>query len=109
MLNRTEIKLIHATYDLRAKQQTILTPRLQQSVKLLQMSAVEFTQELRQALSSNPFLEEIPEDEIVQNASAAETAHRGDEADPAAADAVAAEPPVEPVAQVTVETYERHP
>ncbi|TSH90789.1 RNA polymerase factor sigma-54 [Verticiella sediminum] len=54
---------MHATYDLRAKQQTILTPRLQQSVKLLQMSAIEFTQELRQALSTNPFLEETAEDE----------------------------------------------
>lgn len=55
--------MIHTTYDLRAKQQTILTPRLQQSVKLLQMSAVEFTQELRQALATNPFLEEFGEEE----------------------------------------------
>lgn len=55
--------MIHATYDLRAKQQTILTPRLQQSVKLLQMSAVEFTQELRQALATNPFLEEAGDDD----------------------------------------------
>lgn len=55
--------MIHATYDLRAKQQTILTPRLQQSVKLLQMSAVEFTQELRQALATNPFLEEMGDEE----------------------------------------------
>ena len=47
-----------ATYDLRAKQQTSLTPRLQQSVKLLQMSALEFTQEVQQALSNNPFLDD---------------------------------------------------
>ena len=50
--------MVQATYDLRAKQQTSLTPRLQQSVKLLQMSALEFTQEVQQALSTNPFLEE---------------------------------------------------
>lgn len=60
---KRENELIQATYELRAKQQTILTPRLQQSVKLLQMSAVEFTQELRHALSTNPFLEEITEEE----------------------------------------------
>lgn len=42
-----------------AKQQLALTPRLQQSVKLLQLSALEFTQQIEQALSSNPFLEEI--------------------------------------------------
>jgi len=55
--------VVQATYDLRAKQQTSLTPRLQQSVKLLQMSALEFTQEVQQALSTNPFLEEGDEDD----------------------------------------------
>jgi len=48
---------------MRARQQLSLTPRLQQSVKLLQMSALEFTQELQQALASNPFLEE--DDDVV--------------------------------------------
>ncbi len=56
--------MVQATYDLRAKQQTSLTPRLQQSVKLLQMSALEFTQEVQQALSTNPFLEEGDEDDV---------------------------------------------
>jgi RNA polymerase sigma-54 factor len=55
--------LVHASYDLRTRQQTSLTPRLQQSVKLLQMSALEFTQEVQQALSTNPFLEEGDEEE----------------------------------------------
>jgi len=36
----------------------VLTPRLQQSVRLLQMSSMEFSQEIRDALTSNPFLEE---------------------------------------------------
>lgn len=52
--------MIHAT-ELRLRQQTALTPRLQQSVKLLQMSALEFNQEVRQALVENPFLEEDEE------------------------------------------------
>src|SRR5690606_24815774 len=58
---RKEITLIHAAHELRLHQQTALTPRLQQSVKLLQMSALEFNQEVRQALVENPFLEEDEE------------------------------------------------
>jgi RNA polymerase sigma-54 factor len=46
---------------LRLKQQLTLTPRLQQSVKLLQLSALECVQELHQAISQNPFLEEAAE------------------------------------------------
>jgi RNA polymerase sigma-54 factor len=41
-----------------AKQQLAVSPRLQQAVRLLQMSALEFTQELQEALANNPFLEE---------------------------------------------------
>jgi len=44
--------------ELRARQQMSLSPRLQQSVRLLQMSAAEFALEIRQAVASNPFLEE---------------------------------------------------
>jgi len=54
--------LVQATYDIRVRQQLSLTPRLQQSVKLLQMSALEFTQELQQAIANNPFLEEDDQD-----------------------------------------------
>ncbi|KND57878.1 RNA polymerase sigma-54 factor RpoN [Candidatus Paraburkholderia schumanniana] len=45
------------TLELRAKQSLALTPRLQQSVRLLQLSSLEFQQELRNALDTNPFLE----------------------------------------------------
>src|SRR3954464_11484272 len=48
----------NAVMGLRLKQQLTLTPRLQQSVKLLQLSALECVQELNQAISQNPFLEE---------------------------------------------------
>jgi len=51
----------NAVMGLRLKQQLTLTPRLQQSVKLLQLSALECVQELNQAISQNPFLEEAAE------------------------------------------------
>lgn len=46
------------TYEIRARQQTTLTPRLQHSVKLLQMSTLDFSQELAEAIANNPFLEQ---------------------------------------------------
>ena len=58
--------MVQATYDMRVRQQLSLTPRLQQSVKLLQMSALEFTQELQQAIANNPFLEEDDQDPAVK-------------------------------------------
>jgi RNA polymerase sigma-54 factor len=51
----------NAVMGLRLKQQLTLTPRLQQSVKLLQLSALECVQELHQAIAQNPFLEETAE------------------------------------------------
>lgn len=45
-------------YEMRAKQQTALTPRLQQSVKLLQMSTLDFSREVAEAIANNPFLDE---------------------------------------------------
>ncbi|WP_423760922.1 RNA polymerase factor sigma-54 [Burkholderia sp. NLJ2] len=43
---------------LQMRQHLALTPRLQQSLRLLQLSSLEFQQELRQALDMNPFLED---------------------------------------------------
>jgi RNA polymerase sigma-54 factor len=53
--------MFNAVIGLRLKQQLALTPRLQQSVKLLQLSALDCVQELHQAMALNPFLEEITE------------------------------------------------
>jgi len=53
---------------LRIKQQLTLTPRLQQSVKLLQLSALECVQELHQAITQNPFLEETADTDRSQSA-----------------------------------------
>ena len=39
------------------KQNLVITPQLQQSIKLLQLSALQLEQELIQATENNPFLE----------------------------------------------------
>ncbi|HKU46209.1 MAG TPA: RNA polymerase factor sigma-54 [Burkholderiales bacterium] len=46
---------------LRLRQHLTLTPQVQQALRLLQMSALEFAQEMEQALAANPFLEENTE------------------------------------------------
>ncbi|HEY7890553.1 MAG TPA: RNA polymerase factor sigma-54 [Steroidobacteraceae bacterium] len=64
----------NAVLGLRLKQQLTLTPRLQQSVKLLQLSALECVQELHQAIAQNPFLEESAEAEAADSRSEREEA-----------------------------------
>lgn len=44
---------------LRQKQQLVMTPKLQQALKLLQMPAIELQQMLKQEIMENPMLEEI--------------------------------------------------
>jgi RNA polymerase sigma-54 factor len=73
----------NAVLGLRLKQQLTLTPRLQQSVKLLQLSALECVQELHQAIAQNPFLEESVEsvespDPRSEHEEAAEDSSRAD-------------------------------
>jgi len=69
------------TLELRSKQHVALTPRLQQSVRLLQLSSLEFQHELRQALDNNPFLEY--DDPIVEEGEpTANGAHEHDGAAP---------------------------
>ncbi|MGI4814950.1 MAG: RNA polymerase factor sigma-54 [Janthinobacterium lividum] len=47
----------YPSIELRTRQNLALTPRLQQSVKLLQLSSIELAQEVETALATNPFLE----------------------------------------------------
>ena len=47
--------------SLRVSQHLALTPQLQQSIRLLQLSTLELSQEVGQMLDENPFLE-VPED-----------------------------------------------
>lgn len=56
--------------QLRLRQHLAVTPQLQQALRLLQLSSLEFSQEVEQAMASNPFLEEdnespAPADEAV--------------------------------------------
>lgn len=46
--------------DLRLSQKLIMTPQLQQAIKLLQLSRLELQQTLTQHLMENPLLEELP-------------------------------------------------
>ncbi|MDB5806502.1 MAG: rpoN2 [Betaproteobacteria bacterium] len=46
-----------AGMELGMRQHMVLTPRMQQALRLLQLSSLELTQEIEQALVSNPFLE----------------------------------------------------
>lgn len=63
------------TLALQMRQHLALTPRLQQSLRLLQLSSLEFQQELRQALDTNPFLEDGQgDDEVAASDPAAEAA-----------------------------------
>ena len=54
--------------SLRVSQHLALTPQLQQSIRLLQLSTLELSQEVEQALDDNPFLElqsdEAPREEF---------------------------------------------
>jgi len=57
---------VKQTLQLRLSQHLALTPQLQQSIRLLQLSSLEFNQEIEQALQENPLLErEEPGDATV--------------------------------------------
>lgn len=56
-------------YEMQVRMQTSLTPRLQQSVKLLQMSTLDFSREVAQALATNPFLEESDDTSVTDRSS----------------------------------------
>ena len=54
--------------QLRLSQHLTLTPQLQQSIRLLQLSTLELNQELERFLQDNPLLER--EDEVIDGATA---------------------------------------
>jgi len=54
---------MEAKLEIKLSQKLILTPQLQQSIKLLQLPQLELSQALNQELMENPFLEEIIEKE----------------------------------------------
>ncbi|MGF6965047.1 RNA polymerase sigma-54 factor [Paraburkholderia sp. WC7.3g] len=91
--------------ELRTRQSLALTPRLQQSVRLLQLSALEFQQELRTALDTNPFLEYDASE--AEDVALAGTTPVEDASAPPAADGLAAtEPDGLPVESAGSDTLE---
>jgi RNA polymerase sigma-54 factor len=58
--------------DLRLSQKLIMTPQLQQAIKLLQLSRLELQQTLNQHLMENPLLEEVLPDAEEGDAAAAD-------------------------------------
>jgi RNA polymerase sigma-54 factor len=69
------------------RQQQALSPKLQHAVRLLQLSSLDFAQEVSQALGRNPFLEVEEGDDGIDDAPLADEAAAPDADD--AADAVA--------------------
>ena len=53
--------------SLRMSQHLALTPQLQQSIRLLQLSTLELSQEVDQMLDDNPFLERAEEDAPIES------------------------------------------
>jgi RNA polymerase sigma-54 factor len=50
--------------NLRLSQQLIMTPQLQQAIKLLQLSRLELVETINQEMEENPLLEEVSPDEV---------------------------------------------
>ena len=78
------------TLQFRLSQHLTLTPQLQQSIRLLQLSTVELNQEIERMLMENPILER---EDLEGDAQAAFTPARDTLQSPARADAQAAEEP----------------
>jgi RNA polymerase sigma-54 factor len=54
---------MEARLELKLQQKLIMTPQLQQAIKLLQLSRLELVQSVSQELIENPVLEEVPDEE----------------------------------------------
>ena len=87
--------------ELRLSQRLILTPQLQQSIKLLQLPLLELTQDINQELMNNPMLEEgvDRESEIKDEQSGPSNE------EPVRESTVDIEPPLEKIFGFTSESY----
>ncbi len=90
--------------NLRLSQHLALTPQLQQSIRLLQLSTLELTQEIEGLLESNPFLEPEETDDAPTAPGAEPPAAAVHEASPQVADGP--EPSAEPAAELQLETQD---
>jgi RNA polymerase sigma-54 factor len=83
--------------SMRMSQRLIMTPSLQQAIKLLQMSKLELTDEIQQELVENPVLEEVLEEPAPPDRTESET--RAEEKPPAE------EGPANPFEEIDYESY----
>jgi len=58
-----------ARMDLQLRQKLVMTPQLQQAIKLLQLSRMEMNQEVQQLMLENPLVEDATTDTLDENAS----------------------------------------
>ena len=63
---------MEARLELKLSQKLIMTPQLQQAIKLLQLSRLELSQSISQELMENPVLEELPADAAEEEAPASD-------------------------------------
>lgn len=66
--------------NLRLTQQLIMTPQLQQAIKLLQMSRLDLVDAVNQEMEENPLLEEVVSDEVPEAEEKIERTDREEEA-----------------------------
>ncbi len=65
--------------SLRVSQHLALTPQLQQSIRLLQLSTLELSQEIEQMIQDNPFLEQEAQELAYEEQIALERSQRSDD------------------------------
>ncbi len=88
--------------QVKMSQKLVLTPQLQQSIKLLQLPLLELSQSLNQELMNNPLLEEIT-DRVTQDKDTPSETRDGDEAPHDAIDNI--ETPLEKIFGYTTDNY----
>jgi len=80
---------LKAVQNLKLSQEVVMTPQLQQAIKLLQLSQVDLITEVRSELEENPVLEEESEFPAEEALSAAEGANPEEQPPPESAEAQA--------------------
>ena len=100
--------------NLKLSQKLVMTPSLQQAIRLLQLSRLELEEEIAQELVENPVLEETDEREVRQEAAedvglgsdgSPETADLQVSAPAAEADAAKAEESHDPIDEIDIDAY----
>lgn len=76
-----------ASLQLRSGHQLTMTPFLQRSIQLLQLSSLEFQQQVQEVLGTNPFLEPIEGDEQQKDSSDSSDSADGEAPETAAEEA----------------------